>query len=229
MKSLTQDYPKPMLPLDGKPMLAHQVERLEKAGITEILIITGYKREIVEQYFSSQPPAKAQLSYQAQVPQNGTGSAALLARNFAGDEPFILTYGDVLVDAEVYRTLAAKIDEFDAVLTVKEVDDPHRGGAVYIKGDRVEKIVEKPPKGSSTTQWVNAGVYCFRPSVFDELERLPLSPRGEYELTDAVTRMLARGRTYAWAAIYGFWRDIGRPEDLPVAEQFVAEEGKPDG
>lgn len=221
MKSLTRDLPKPMLPLDEKPMLAHLIERLEKAGITEILIVTGYKSEVVEQHFSSHPPAKARLSYRRQATQNGTGSAALLARDFAGEEAFLLTYGDVLVDAGIYRALAERIDDADAVLTVKEVNDPHRGGAVYVEGDRVAKIVEKPPQGSSTTRWINAGVYCFKPSVFDELERLPLSPRGEYELTDAVTGMLTRGRKFGWVAIPGFWRDVGRPEDLPDAERFV--------
>ena len=68
---------------------------------------------------------------------------------------------------------------------------------------------------------MNAGVYCFRPSVFDELDRIQLSPRGEYELTDAVVQMLDKGVTFGWLPIDGFWKDVGRPEDLSEAAEFV--------
>ena len=99
-------------------------------------------------------------------------------------------------------------------MAVKEVDDPFRGAAVYLEDDRVTRIAEKPPKGASGTRWLAAGIYCLPPSVFAELERLPLSPRGEYELTDAVSQMLQGGASFIWHGIEGFWRDIGRPEDL---------------
>jgi len=222
MKSLTEDCPKPMLPLGGKPMLAHQIERLESAGVSDVLIITGYKAEMVEDYFRRHPPRRAKLHYRRQVPQDGTGTAALLARDFAGNDPFLLTFGDILVDSHIYDAMFAGLDGAQAVLAVKRVDDPYQGAAVYTSGDRVTRIIEKPPKGTSKTNWNNAGIYCFPPGVFDELERVQPSPRGEYELTDAVHKMLEAGVTFHWYEIKGFWRDVGRPEDLPWAEEHLA-------
>ena len=221
MQSLTDDCPKPMLPLRGRPLLAHQIERLETAGVRQILIITGYKAEIVEQYFESHPPAAAKIEYQIQAQQDGTGSAARLARDFAGEDSFLLTYGDILVEPAVYESLFQRMNGAEAALTVKDVDDPYRGGAVYVDHDRVRRIVEKPPRGSSTTRWVNAGVYCLGPSVFEALDRIQLSPRGEYELTDAVVQMVNKGVLFAWLPIDGFWKDVGLPEDLPEAAEFI--------
>ena len=227
MQSLTDDRPKPMLPLGGRPMLAHQIERLEAAGVREILIVVGYKAEIVRDYFAANPPRLAKLSYVRQERQDGTGSAAKLASEFSAGDPFLMVYGDNLVDAEVYRQMIAAADGAEMVLAVKRVDDPYQGGAVYVEGDRVTKIVEKPPQGTSTTNWVNAGIYIFRGSIFARLDALELSPRGEYELTDAVHAVLDSGATVRWRAIEGFWRDIGRPEDLAHGEQFVAPDEAP--
>ena len=222
MGSRTADLPKPMLPLRGKPILEHQIERLEAVGIEQVLLITGYKAALVERHFDRHPAASAAVGYRRQATPNGTGSAALLARDFVGSDAFLLTFGDILVDQEVYRAVLEAMDRFDAVLTVKRVDDPHRGAAVYTDGDRVTRIVEKPPPGKSETNWINAGIYGFRSAVFDELERIPVSPRGEYELTDAVSRMIAGGVGFGRVPIDGFWKDVGRPEDLSAAAGFVA-------
>ena len=222
MGPLTEDLPKPMLPLQDKPMLEHQIERLEARGIEEILLITGYKAELVEKHFRQHPPTRANLSYHPQRSLNGTGSAARLARGFVGSDSFLLTFGDIIVDGAIYGLLIEAMDHFDAVLTVKQVDDPYRGAAVYIDGERVTRIVEKPPRGQSKTDWINAGIYGFRPSLFDELDRIPVSPRGEYELTDAVSMMLDSGLNLGYIIIEGFWKDVGRPEDLSDANHFAA-------
>lgn len=222
MKGLTADCPKPMLPLNGRPMLTYVIEAMESAGVTEILLIVGYKAGMVESYFAAHPPARARLSYKRQPSQDGTGSAALLARDFAAAEPFLLTFGDIIVDTAVYSGLLDKAEGSEAVLALKSVDDPYRGAAVYVDDGRITRIIEKPPQGSSTTPWVNAGVYLFRSSIFQELERIPLSPRGEYELTDAIHQLLAAGKLLRWVEIEGHWRDVGRPEDLPEAERSLS-------
>ena len=79
----------------------------------------------------------ARISYQIQAQQDGTGSAAGLARDFAGRDPFLLTYGDILVEPKVYRSLFERLEHAEAALTVKDVDDPYRGAAVYVERDRV--------------------------------------------------------------------------------------------
>ncbi len=221
MEGLTADCPKPMLPLNGRPMLTYVIEAAESAGITEILLIVGYRAEMVERYFAAHPPARAHLSYKRQPSQDGTGSAALLAREFSAGNPFLLTFGDIIVDTSTYAGLLGQAEGAEAVLALKRVDDPYRGAAVYVDGGRIARIIEKPPRGASTTPWVNAGVYFFRSSIFEELDRIPLSPRGEYELTDAIHQLLAAGKVLHWVEIEGHWRDVGRPEDLPEAERSL--------
>ena len=207
-----------MVLVRGRPILAHLEERLRAAGYTRILLVTGYRGEIIEEYFRG----SRDISFVRQAEISGTGSAALLAREFVGGDPFLLTYGDILADAGCYRRILAILEQdpaCDAVFAVKDVDDPYQGAAVYAnEGGRITRIVEKPPKGESTTRWNSAGIYAFRPSIFDELQQVPLSPRGEYELTSAVCQLLEKGRNVRLFPIEGAWRDIGRPEDVAALE-----------
>jgi UDP-N-acetylglucosamine diphosphorylase / glucose-1-phosphate thymidylyltransferase / UDP-N-acetylgalactosamine diphosphorylase / glucosamine-1-phosphate N-acetyltransferase / galactosamine-1-phosphate N-acetyltransferase len=222
MKQLTDDRPKPMLPLGGKPMLEHVLDRLRAAGFTEVLIVTGYRGEMIEEHFRGYP---MRLVYRVQETLDGTGGAARLARDFVGGDDFLLTFGDILVNAEDYAGLAARLDsdaQTQAVAGVKWVDDPWQGAAVYEQDGIVLRMVEKPPPGTSTTHWNSAGLYAFRTSIFDELATIPKSPRGEYELPTAVEQLLARGGRVRIYAIEGAWRDVGRPEDLPEAEKIIS-------
>ena len=217
MEALTAERPKPMLEIRGKPILAHQVDHLREAGLADILIVTGYRAEQVEAYFAGE----SGIVFRRQEVRDGTAHAALLARDFAGDENFLLTYGDILASAQTYREMSARLENAGAVLAVKHVGDPYQGAAVYTDGDRVTRIIEKPPQGASTTPWNSAGLYCFRPSIFEHLARVQLSPRGEYELTDAIVLLLASGAPVRYYAIPGWWCDIGRPEDLAEARRIV--------
>lgn len=223
MKDLTQDCPKPMLPLAGRPMLDHQLERLAAAGVREACLVVGYRREVIRDYFTAHPPQSLDLHYVVQATPDGTGSALLLAREFARGGPFLMTFGDIVVDPQVYRELIRLGTGADMVLALTHVEDPYRGGAVYVRGRRVVRIVEKPPKGTSTTNFLCAGVYLFTERVFADLAKLRRSARGEYDLTDAMSAALRSGQTVRHFAVPGFWRDVGRPEDLEPATEYVTE------
>ncbi len=202
-------------------MLAHQMDRLASAGVSRVCVVIGYRGEMVRQYFREHPPHGIELQYRVQEEPTGTGSAALLARDFAKDGRFLLTLGDIVVAPQVYRELFALERGSEMVLALTRVDDPYRGGAVYVEGDRVVRIVEKPPKGTSTTNFLCAGVYVFRSSVFEALARLTPSARGEYDLTDAISGAVRAGKIVKCFEIPGFWRDVGRPEDLEPASEYV--------
>jgi NDP-sugar pyrophosphorylase family protein len=222
MKQLTDDRPKPMLLVGAKPMLEHVLDRLRAAGFTEALIVTGYRGEMIEEYFRGYP---MQLVYRVQETLDGTGGAARLARDFVGGDSFLLTFGDILVNAEDYAGIAACLEsdaQTEAVVGVKWVDDPWQGAAVYEQDGIVRRMVEKPPQGTSTTHWNSAGLYAFGASIFVELASIPQSPRGEYELPTAVEQLLERGARVGIHAIQGAWRDVGRPEDLPEAEKLIS-------
>jgi len=85
----------------------------------------------------------------------------------------------------------------------------------------VTKIVEKPPRGTSTTHWNSAGLYAFSPEIFDEIATVPRSPRGEYEITTAIEQLIEHGRPVRMFEMTGAWRDVGRPEDLAVADEIL--------
>jgi len=214
MGALTEDLPKPMLPVHGKPLLEHILDRLGQAGVRECGLIMGYRHEVIEQHFASYP---MRLEFIHQDIINGTAGAAKLARGFTGSDPFLLAYGDIWCEPGDYRRVMQPIEiepETEATLAVKYVEDPFQGAAVYVVDGFICKIIEKPPQGTSTTHWNSAGIYCFRPSVFDEIDRVPLSVRGEYEITSAFEQMIEAGRKLRAVEIMGAWRDIGRPEDL---------------
>jgi dTDP-glucose pyrophosphorylase len=153
---------------------------------------------------------------------NGTAKAALLAREWVGDDPFLLTFGDILAESDHYIGMKDAFAGTEGVLAARYVEDPFQGAAIYVDDKRlVTRIIEKPVKGTSTTHWNSAGIYVFAPVVFEELERVPLSERGEYELTSAITQMLDAGRTLKMFALDGDWLDVGRPEDIETAQRII--------
>jgi len=217
MGSLTDDLPKPMLPLNGRPILDHLIERMSAAGLRKFGVVVGYRAEVVEAHFAARP----EIAFFRQETIDGTARAALLGREWVGREPFLFTFGDILTESRDYRSMIELLDTgYDAVAAVRDVPDPWAGAAVYESNGVITRIVEKPPKGTSTTRWGSAGVYCFRADVFDELARVERSPRGEYELTSAVEALVAKGRV-AIHPLTGVWRDIGRPEDWEAAQSEV--------
>ncbi len=218
MGELTEDLPKPMLPIDGKPMLQYVLEHLSKAGVEQVALVVGYRRDAIIEHFRDFPLA---ITFLTQEVPNGTASAAALAREFAGADPFVLTFGDILCAPSEYTGMADRmLPDIDGVIGVKWVDDPWRGAAVYTDEHRIlTRIVEKPAPGSSTTNWNSAGLYLFRDTVFPELAAVPLSPRGEYELTSAVQALIAKGRRLALHDVRSDWRDVGTPEDLSAIQK----------
>ncbi len=219
MGTITAETPKPMLPVGDKPLLEHIVDRLAAAGVHKFCIVVGFHHDQVRAHFENSPYS---LEFVVQDPVNGTGSAALLAKSFAGDEPFLLSYGDILCDSSEYKSCAAVLESHpaaSAIIAVKEVEDPWQGAAVYELAGRITKIVEKPPKGSSLTRWNSAGFYLFQPAIFRYLERIEPSARGELELTSAFDLMLADRLELRISAIAGEWRDVGRPEDLAAVNK----------
>jgi len=167
MRMLTDELPKPMLQVRGKPILLHIVEGLKAAGIERFLIVVGYRAEVVGAFFGDGKRFGAQIEYVTQVVQDGTGRVVDLARDFAGSDPFVLSYGDILVNPANYRRLTTPAEDQEAIISVKRNEDVSKGGAVFVN-ERFEltDLREKPKPGEPTSPWYNAGIYTFRPSIF---------------------------------------------------------------
>jgi dTDP-glucose pyrophosphorylase len=219
MGAITQTLPKPMLAVRGKPMMEHIMERLAEAGMKKFLVVVGYQGELIEEHFKRW---RLPVEFLVQQQVNGTGRAASLAREFAGDYPFLLTFGDCLCNAAEYvriRTILESHPNTAAVLAAKDIEYPWQGAAIYEEAGRITRILEKPPKGTSTTRWGSAGFYGFRSVIFEYLARLTPSERNEYEITSAFEMMLAEGLELRLSPVEGDWRDVGRPEDLAAVNE----------
>ena len=215
MRELTTDLPKPMIKVRNKPILLHIVEGLQAAAIKNFLIIVGYHSEAVRDYFGDGTCFGLQINYATQIVQDGTGRVVDLARNFVGPSPFVLSYGDILVDPADYKRISDLADDVEALISVKRGEDVSKGGAVFLN-ERMELVDlrEKLKPGEETSPWYNAGVYAFRPSIFDFTAKLEPSQRGEYELTDAIRNLAQSGKKVQALELTGQWADVRDPEIL---------------
>jgi UDP-N-acetylglucosamine diphosphorylase / glucose-1-phosphate thymidylyltransferase / UDP-N-acetylgalactosamine diphosphorylase / glucosamine-1-phosphate N-acetyltransferase / galactosamine-1-phosphate N-acetyltransferase len=215
MRELTAELPKPMLQVRGKPVLQHIVEGLRDAGLLDFLIVVGWRAEVVKEFFGDGSKLGVRIEYQTQTVQDGTGKVVELAKSFTANEPFVLSYGDILITRENYPRVCDALTGTEAVVTVKRSDDVSQGGAVFVNENfELVDLREKPKPGEQTSPWYNAGVYAFRPSIFDFIAKLERSPRGEYELTDAIRNLALAGKKVQALELLGDWADVRDPEIL---------------
>src|SRR5258707_4109750 len=233
MRELTDELPKPMLKVQGKPIVEHILDGLVAAGIREIFVVTGFRAEVIEGYFGNGKPWGTQVSYGRQTVQDGTGKAPELAKDFVGKDAFLLTYGDILVKPETYQQMLRRFQEgkFSGLVTVTAGEDVTKGGLNFFDDAFcLTRLVEKPSAvqldelrregllKSGQSVWYNAGIYIFEPVLFDFTAKLQKSPRGEYELTDALNALVAAGHRIAGMPIAGRWVDVRDPEVLARLE-----------
>jgi dTDP-glucose pyrophosphorylase len=234
MGELTSDLPKPMLKVQGRPILEHILGGLIDAGIRDVFVVTGYRADVIEGYFGDGSRWGVRMKYGRQLVQDGTGSAPNIAREFVGSDTFLLTYGDILVKPETYQHMLRRFAEgdFSGLLTVTGSQDVTKG-AINFFDDQfcLRRLVEKPSHQQleelrqagwlqqGQTAWYNAGIYIFKPVVYEFTARLEKSPRGEYELTDAINALVDAGHRIAGMAIEGRWVDVRDPEVLAALEK----------
>jgi UDP-N-acetylglucosamine diphosphorylase / glucose-1-phosphate thymidylyltransferase / UDP-N-acetylgalactosamine diphosphorylase / glucosamine-1-phosphate N-acetyltransferase / galactosamine-1-phosphate N-acetyltransferase len=126
-----------------------------------------------------------------------------------------LGYGDILVAPENYKRMVDLGNDVEAIVSVTRGEDVSKGGAVFVN-ERMELVDlrEKTKPGEATSPWYNAGLYAFRPSIFDFTSKLKPSPRGEYELTDAIRELAQSGKKVQALELTGEWADVRDPEIL---------------
>ena len=215
MRELTVDFPKPMIEVRGKPVLQHIVEGLRDAGVRRFVIIVGYHAEMVRNFFGDGRHHNVDIEYATQTVQDGTGRVVDLARNFSGRSPFILSYGDILISSVNYKRVVDLPDDCEAIITVTRGEDVSKGGAVFVNEQmELVDLREKPKPGEPTSPWYNAGLYTFRPSIFEFIAKLKPSPRGEYEVTDAIRDLAHSGNKVQALELSGEWADVRDPEVL---------------
>ena len=219
MRPLTLTRPKPMLPVAGKPILEWDLESLEKF-FNRVFIVTGYKKEKIVDYFGKKF-GKLKLEYIEQKEQLGTGHAIELVKEHVSEEFFVMN-GDLIVSKDLIENFVKNFKKLKGnMLGLVKVDNPSEFGIVTLKGNKIQKLVEKPV--DSKENLANAGLYFFKREIFKAIEKTEKSPRGEYEITEAIKILIPE--IYG-VTCKGHWLDIGRPWDLLDANELLLKEEK---
>ncbi|PAV13723.1 glucose-1-phosphate thymidylyltransferase [Methanosarcina spelaei] len=216
MEPLTSGCSKVMLQVANKPILEHILNSAIEAGIEGFVFITGYLEEQIKEYFGNGSKWGVSIEYVQQKEQLGTANAIGCAKGYV-DGAFLVLNGDMLIGQEDLKALISRIEE--AVICVKEVENPSDFGVLETDDSRVVRIIEKPR--NPPTNLANAGIYLFRQSIFDFIDRTRASVRNEFEITDSIQMLIDSGAAVGYSPLEGRWIDIGYPWDLLKANEYL--------
>lgn len=212
-RPLTLTRSKVMLPVANKPILEHVIRALAENGIKEILLVVGYEKERIMDYFEDGLAFGVKISYIDQKAQLGTAHAIKMAKALIEPEvsEFLVLNGDNLIESQTLADLMEN-REGDATLLTVKMEEPEAYGMVLTEGKKVLKILEKKP--GKKTNIVNTGIYAFTPSIFDFIEETPISEYGEYAITDTLQLMINKGKEVFAVPTNAKWMDAAFAWDL---------------
>ena len=189
LRPYTETYQKTMIPIHGRPLLEYIINGVKSAGFTNLIIVVGYRKEQIIDYFKNGQHMGLSIEYIEQNKLNGTGGALLLCENLIKESHFFLTWGDILVPYRIYKEVYKifKNENQDFVLVTNYTDNPHKGANITCNGKYCVDIVEKPPKGAPCTNLNNSGVFIFSREIFEVLNTLQPTKRDEIEIPDALS------------------------------------------
>ncbi len=227
LRPLTEEKPKALVEVDGKPLVEDVFDNLLEIGVTELVVVVGYQKEqLIERYGDAYEGVP--ITYAHQREQLGLGHAILQAEPHVDDD-FVLMLGDNVFRGNLGDVIKRQHEErADAAFLVEEVpyEEASRYGVLDTNeyGEIVE-VVEKPDEPPSNL--VMTGFYTFTPAIFHACHLVQPSDRGEYELPDAIDLLIQSGRTIDAIRMDGWRIDVGYPEDREEAEQRVREAEAP--
>lgn len=222
----THVTPKPLLKVGGRPVMSYILDDLRELGVTEVVFITGYLKEKIEEYVRKEYP-EFKAHFVEQAVQDGTAGAVKLAEPFI-DEDTLIMFVDTLFDADLGMVKSLPAD-VAGVIWAKEVEDYQRFGVILTDKDGfMERIVEKPK--DPVSKLANIGLYYIRDwkLLFEGINAViggPKSPGGEYYLTDAFQYMIDHGAKIRVVEVEG-WYDCGQQETLIETNRHLLETGQ---
>jgi glucose-1-phosphate thymidylyltransferase len=223
---LTKITNKHLLPVYSKPMIYYPIEALVRAGVTDIMIVTGGNSagDFIRLLENGEEFGLKRLHYAYQKGEGGIAAALGLARGFVEDDKVCVVLGDNILE----RSIRSAVEKFErqpsgAKVFLKKVANPQAYGIAEIEGGRLARIVEKPREPKSDLAVI--GIYMYPPDVFDVIPRLRPSARGELEITDVNNHYVAAGQM-TYDVVEGWWADAGESIDAWIeANRLVAAGG----
>lgn len=229
LRPITHTRAKQLVPVANKPILFYGIEAMVAAGISEIGVIVGDTRDEVMAALGDGSQFGASITFIPQDAPLGLAHCVLIARDFLGDDDFVMYLGDNLLEQD----LAAFVEAFEgargqgsggaaAQILLKQVPDPQRFGIATLDADgHVVRLVEKPAVPPSDLALV--GVYLFTPRIHDAVAAISPSPRGELEITDAIQWLIDAGEQVRCELLTGWWIDTGKLTPLLEANRLLLE------
>jgi glucose-1-phosphate thymidylyltransferase len=219
---LSDNIPKQLIPIANKPTIFYILDQVVQAGVKDIgIIVSPHNRNMMINSIGYGDTWEANISYITQNEPLGLANAVKEAKSFVTNNNFMLILGDNLIQND-FRGIISKFENssYDALIVIREVSDPRMFGVVELDNiGRISKLIEKPQEPKSNMAII--GLYIFRPVIFDAIERISPSWRGEYEITDAIQNLLETGSSLDYFIYKGIWQDIGNPGDLLIANKIL--------
>lgn len=220
LRPYSHSRPKQLLPVANQPVVQYAIVKMKQAGIGEIgIVIPPHFRQQFEDVLGKAYEG-VPLRYIEQHDAKGLADAVRIARSFVGDEPFLLFLGDNFYAGDL-DSLVGRFNRErpESLLLVSHVSNPSQFGVVQYDGTRVVRLIEKPKNPPSS--YAIVGIYLFTPRIFEAINELSPSPRGEYEITDAIQGLIDKGYTVLTSPTESWWKDTGQPKDLLACNRHV--------
>jgi glucose-1-phosphate thymidylyltransferase len=223
LRPITHTSAKQLIPVANRPVLFYGLEALREAGIEDVGIIVGETAEEIRAAVGDGSDLGIKVTYIEQDYPRGLAHCVLIARDFLGDDEFVMYLGDNFLVGGI----AEFVQEFatashDAQILLTPVPDPEHFGVAEVTGDgQIVRLVEKSKNPPSNLAIV--GVYIFRPAIHEAVRAIQPSGRGELEITDAIQWMIQTGKEVHSTRVKGYWKDTGRLEDMLECNRTVLE------
>jgi bifunctional UDP-N-acetylglucosamine pyrophosphorylase/glucosamine-1-phosphate N-acetyltransferase len=224
LQPITSTRPKHLIKVGGKPILEHCLAAVKAVGIEEVIIVVHYMADSIRQYFGNGEKYGLKIEYVEQKEILGTGNAVSVLEPHMNAE-FLLVYGDLLFAPKVVKSIveAHTKEKPLATMAVVPVEKPENYGIVELESEKfIKRIVEKPSREEAPSNLANAGIYVLPVQIFQKIKEISASPRGEWEITDAISLLLKEQNKFLAVKLSGDdWLDIGRPWDLLKANRWA--------
>lgn len=219
MLPLSKNKPKHLIKIQKKPFLAYLLNNLLKAGYNDLILVVGYREDLMRDFLKRYKFFEAQIINQFKIlgkKEYGTLCALKCVKDIVKDENFLTLYGDNLYSIKDLQAFQID-DDYHWVAGFSHLH-PEKYGVLIEEDGFLKKIVEKPKNWVGNL--INTGLYRFTPEIFDQIPKVKLSPRGEYELTEAIN-LLARKKRVKVKRIKEYWLDFGCPGDILKVSNFL--------
>lgn len=226
LRPLTLTNAKPLIPIANKPTIMYSIEKIKESGISDIgIVVSPENIEAFQRVLGDGSSLDIKITYIIQEKPQGLAHAVKVAKDFLNNEDFLMFLGDNLVYFDL-KSFIKKFEqsEYESYILLTPVENPWDFGIALIEDSKVVKVVEKPKVPPSNLAIV--GVYIFTPLIFEAIDHLSPSWRGEYEITDAIQWLIDNSKNVGAHIIEGWWKDTGKPEDLIEANRKILSELK---